>query len=118
MTTESTLITAITLTIVGVLVIAIRKLKIKGTNEYILDSIEWLILGTAPLIPASELLTSHTEWRDVFIGAYCIVIVSWFVILLLTKKENPKKAKQAIMFSIPTFGIGIFFVIKTWLTIT
>lgn len=98
--------------------IAIRKLKVKDPNEHILDSIEWLVIGTAPLIPASELLTSHPEWRDVFIGAYCIVIVSWFVILLLIKKENPKKARQAIMFSIPTFGLGVFFLIKTWLAIT
>lgn len=115
MTTENTLLTTILISLCGILVIMIRKSKLKEkANEYVLDSIEWLILGTAPLIPASELLPLHKEWNNVFIAGYVGVLVSWFVIWWLSKKENQEKARKAFPYLVLNLVIGIIFVIITW----
>lgn len=115
MTLENSLLVSVLLTLVGILIIIIRKSKLKEkANEYILDSMEWLIIGTAPLFPAVELLATHRDWSTIFIIGYISIIVSWFIIFWLTKKENPKKAKQAAMYIVPIFVGMIIFVILTW----
>lgn len=115
MITENTLLGTIAISLCGVVVIIIRKSKLKEkANEYALDAIEWLILGTAPLIPASELLPPHKEWSNVFIAGYAGILVSWFAILWLSKKEDPEKARKAFPYIVLNLVIGIIFLIITW----
>lgn len=95
-------------------------------NEYILDSVEWLAVVTAPLIIAVPLVNDQ-ESMNLFISAYVSIIVIWGIFSVGNKKINVKiknelydekhKIKQARFVTIPIFIGMIIFVILTFFTI-
>lgn len=124
MNDEYLLLGLILIAILGTAIIILRKLNLG--NEYIWDSAEWLIVGTAPLILAVSMIHDQTS-KNLFIGVYISIIVIWGIFSVWNKKlkierkisqlNDDQKIHQARPIILVMFVGMIIFVILTFLKI-